>query len=159
MSAPPPIGPRALMGRSARAPLLAGLAVLAVTWILLWAGQAAPELPDTAAAAETGSCVLPGPEMRVRHMDVLFEVRDEVVRDGRRNAEWALHGCIECHAVADAAGVPVGHDDPRHFCRSCHDQTAVAADCFSCHRATPETADGHTVAHHPAGRAHSGDAL
>ena len=45
--------------------------------------------------------------------------------------------CVTCHAVRDASGVAVSAEDPRHFCRTCHDQVAVRTDCFSCHRSTP----------------------
>ncbi|MEJ2035783.1 MAG: hypothetical protein P8X69_06795, partial [Maritimibacter sp.] len=40
--------------------------------------------------------------------------------------------------VNDDTGTPVTAEDPRHFCRVCHDYAAVEVDCFMCHRSTPD---------------------
>ncbi len=83
-------------------------------------------------------------DWRANHMVYLYHDRDLTLRDGVRDlAETdteiraSLTECFDCHAVKDAAGVPVTYEDPRHFCRVCHDYAAVRVDCFMCHRSTP----------------------
>jgi hypothetical protein len=103
---------------------------------------AGPTVPTTAAGPPAtnpaeGTCLLPPAQMRRTHMDLLYRERHDAVRLGRRDPDRSLQNCVDCHAVRDAAGMVVSADDPRHFCRTCHDQVAVATDCFSCHRSTP----------------------
>lgn len=135
-------------------PVLAGLAVLSLTWLVLAGTQVAPALPETAQASARGPCLLPAAEMRRRHMDRLLEARIQAVRAGQRDPAWSMEACVGCHVVSDAAGRPVDQTDARHFCRSCHDQAAVAIDCFSCHRATPH---GTTTVAGQTGPDHAGD--
>ena len=118
---------------------------------LIWEG--ATPFPSQAAAAETGksgrvpvpapargkgdSCVADTDFMRRNHMTMLDHQRDDTVHEGLRAKRFSLKECISCHAVNGSDGVPVTVDDPKHFCRSCHDYAAVQIDCFQCHASRP----------------------
>ena len=84
------------------------------------------------------SCVVETDFMRRNHMDLLSHQRDETMRRGIRTTRFSLKGCVACHAVPGPDGTPVGADDPRFFCTSCHEYTAVKIDCFQCHASRPE---------------------
>jgi len=75
---------------------------------------------------------------RKNHMKLLVHDRDLTMRKGDRSIRASLKECIQCHAVKDEQGQAVGVDDPRHFCRACHDFAAVKVDCFMCHNSKPE---------------------
>jgi hypothetical protein len=64
--------------------------------------------------------------MRFRHMDLLKEIREEVVRHGIKGG-ITLAGCADCHR------------NRAQFCDRCHEAASVALDCFGCHF-YPETA-------------------
>jgi hypothetical protein len=74
-------------------------------------------------------CVLPKEEMRVRHMEVLDDWRDSVVREGNRYiklgerpVEMSLtRGCLGCHTSYEG------------FCKECHDYADVRPYCWDCH--------------------------
>jgi predicted CXXCH cytochrome family protein len=84
------------------------------------------------------ACVAPTEWMRRNHMKALVHKRDETVYEGDRAPRFSLNACIACHAVPGADGRPVTANDPKHFCRGCHDYTAVRVDCFECHASRPE---------------------
>ncbi len=84
------------------------------------------------------SCVAETGFMRRNHMNLLLHQRDETLREGIRGARFSLKECVACHAVPDADGTPVGADDPRFFCTTCHLYAAVRIDCFECHASRPE---------------------
>ena len=86
------------------------------------------------------SCVEDTDFMRRNHMNVLLHKRDETVINGIRTKQHSLKKCISCHAVAGSDAIPVTVESPKHFCRSCHDYTAVKIDCFDCHASRPERA-------------------
>ena len=114
------------------------LGLVAIALLAPAAGQVRPAVLAAGSAAQ-GPCLLPAPQMRRSHMDLLYHERALAVRQGIRDPDARLQRCVTCHAVRDASGAPVSFDDQRHFCRSCHDQAAVGIDCFSCHRSTPAT--------------------
>lgn len=125
--------------------VLAFLAVIGFAW-----GAAADGSMPVVPAA-TGD---PHPEgndyWRVHHMKMLLHDRDLTMRDGVRNVmpdaepiQASIGECFDCHGVQDEAGVDVSYDDERHFCRVCHDYTAVQVDCFMCHRSTPSETTAH----------------
>jgi hypothetical protein len=96
-------------------------------------------------------CVADTDWMRRNHMTVLMHQRDDTVHDGIRTRRFSLKGCIECHAVKDAAGKPVSAASAQHFCRTCHDFAAVRMDCFECHASRPQadaSASGKAAAGH-----------
>jgi hypothetical protein len=87
-------------------------------------------------------CVADTAWMRRNHMTALSHQRDETVHDGIRSRRFSLKGCIECHAVRGPDGRPVTIASRDHFCRTCHDYTAVRVDCFDCHASRPEARTG-----------------
>lgn len=108
-------------------------------------GVRATPLPDVP-AARGGRCVAEPDVMRRQHMRLLDHQRDRTVQAGVRGEPYSLRACIACHAVEGADGRPVGADDPRHFCRACHDYTAVRIDCFECHASRPGEEDAPAAA-------------
>lgn len=121
-------------------PLTTAVAVVAMAVFFISGfgeGRSSDNAQPAVTSATTGPCLLPAPDMRRRHKDLLFEERTKAVRQGDRNPEASLSRCITCHAVFDEAAQPIAYDDERHFCRACHLQVAVAPDCFTCHRSTP----------------------
>jgi hypothetical protein len=89
--------------------------------------------------ARSGPCVRDNHEfMRRNHMDLLKHQRDATMHKGiRGKSADSLKKCISCHAVKGDDGKFVSIESPKHFCRVCHDYTAVRIDCFSCHASTP----------------------
>ena len=84
-------------------------------------------------------CVEDTNVMRKDHMEFLLHQRDETVHKGIRTKKHRLTECLSCHVVNDERNLPVGSDDPRHFCNSCHAYAAVSIDCFECHQSKPDT--------------------
>jgi predicted CXXCH cytochrome family protein len=82
-------------------------------------------------------CVADTSYMRRYHMIMLKHERDETVHEGVRGGKFSIKECVDCHAVKGADGRPVSYENPRHFCRSCHDYAAVSIDCFECHASRP----------------------
>lgn len=76
-------------------------------------------------------------EMRTHHMHLLSHQRDKTVYQGIRTQDYSLHACIECHVPAPTVHTVVRHDDPQHFCTTCHLEVAVKLDCFDCHADRP----------------------
>ncbi|MFH1842733.1 MAG: hypothetical protein ABIF77_05955 [bacterium] len=66
------------------------------------------------------SCVMETSYMRYHHWELLRQVREEVVRHGKRG-DITFDRCRECHP------------DRGHFCNQCHVVANVALDCFGCH--------------------------
>lgn len=66
------------------------------------------------------NCVRDVEYMRFRHMDLLKEVRAEVIRQGLKGG-ITLAGCGDCHHNRD------------QFCDKCHQKASVTLDCFGCH--------------------------
>lgn len=93
------------------------------------ASSAPPELaaPPNGATA----CVESTEWMRARHMDLLDDWRDAVVREGRRSYVSTATGttydmslsqtCMDCHS------------NKAEFCDRCHTYMAVSPYCWSCH--------------------------
>ena len=84
------------------------------------------------------ACVEDTDFMRRSHMSILMHQRDDTLRKGIRSKQHSLKECLDCHAVEGPDSIPVTVDDPKHFCRSCHDYAAVKIDCFQCHASRPE---------------------
>jgi hypothetical protein len=118
--------------------IVAGLLVfLALITFPIWSDLAAGvghEPPELVLPPEGGQCLLDTPTMRVDHMRLLMEWRDEVVRDddrittaadGRRYYKSLSGTCMGCHT------------DKEKFCDRCHDYLAVSPYCWDCHVAPP----------------------
>ncbi len=111
-------------------------AVLAAALLFGSASDAAgPEIPR----GKGDKCVADTDFMRRNHPDLLNHQRDDTVRLGRRKGKFSLRECVACHAVPGPRKIPVKYSDPKHFCRVCHDYTAVRIDCFDCHASRPES--------------------
>ncbi len=108
--------------------------VLVVVWLLMavplcYALVSFAARPSTPAWLEAPrprtKCVFPT-DARYEHMRHLKRLRDQVLRDGRRDeitgaAAQGLGGCRGCHAHRE------------EFCDRCHARASVALDCFGCH--------------------------
>jgi len=75
-------------------------------------------------------CVAPASEMRAKHMVLLNEWRDDVLRDGKRVSvtvggkeyrKGLQMACMECHS------------NKEKFCDSCHEYASVKPFCWDCH--------------------------
>ena len=85
-------------------------------------------------------CVRDNAFMRRYHMTMLMKQRDDTVHEGIRGGDFSIRRCVNCHVVNGPDGQPVGYDNPKHFCRSCHDYESVSIDCFECHVSKPDSA-------------------
>jgi hypothetical protein len=74
------------------------------------------EKPD----AKYESCVRETGYMRVHHMHLLKDIREEAVRHGIRG-EIGLKDCRGCHTSRE------------RFCDRCHNAVSLNLDCFGCH--------------------------
>jgi hypothetical protein len=71
-------------------------------------------------APEHKKCVRETAYMRYHHWELLREIREEVVRYGKRG-EVGLFMCKDCHTSRDK------------FCNQCHNAASVYPDCYGCH--------------------------
>ncbi|NQV55786.1 MAG: hypothetical protein HQ503_08010 [Rhodospirillales bacterium] len=92
-----------------------------------------PVVPKALGDAEPGH----SERMRTRHMKLMVHKRDQTMRQGIRTKTDSLKTCISCHAVPGPGKRAISVEDPKHFCRACHDFAAVTIDCFSCHASRP----------------------
>jgi hypothetical protein len=112
--------------------IVAGLGVfLGLVTAPAWLGHgkgAPPELPRPAGEKQ---CIEPTAFMRARHMELLDQWRDAVVRrgeriyvstDGRRHDISLTGTCLRCH------------EDQEKFCNRCHAYAGVEAFCWDCHQ-------------------------
>jgi hypothetical protein len=70
--------------------------------------------------AKHEKCVRDTEYMRYHHWELLKEIRDEVVREGK-TWDFGLDNCWECHTNRE------------HFCDQCHNAANVQLLCFRCH--------------------------
>jgi hypothetical protein len=115
--------------------VLVGLAVFAgvatgPVWYGLGRGKGQPPELEKPVGGAT-RCIEPTPIMRARHMEILNEWRDAVVRgdqrvyvasDGQRHRMSLTGTCLRCHA------------EPAKFCIKCHEYAGVEAFCWDCHQ-------------------------
>ncbi len=125
--------------------IIAGLAlfVLFVTFPIWFNGLDAgplpkPELPP----GGEKQCVAPAAEMRDKHMQLLNEWRDDVLRtsdrvsvtvDGKEYRKGLQMACMQCHS------------NKEKFCDSCHEYAAVTPTCWDCHLTPVEAAKKETL--------------
>jgi hypothetical protein len=116
-----------------------GLALLALGGLLAAVpGLGADRVPKPVITIEQpGRCVEETSLMRRDHADMLKAQRDLTVRDGIRTAKHSLKECVSCHAAK--SGSVLGE---KGFCQSCHEYAGVRIDCFECHAAKRNVADG-----------------
>lgn len=110
----------------------AGLALfLLLVLTPVWRGRARAWSPKDLGKPKVGTeCVLPKAEMRARHMDLLDEWREAVVRTGARETKTASGKTVKMSLTATCLGC---HESKKEFCDRCHAELAVAPGCWSCH--------------------------
>lgn len=114
--------------------ILSGLVLfLVIVTIPMWihlARGTVPEIPDPKIITEAESCVRETEYMTSKHMDLLNEWRDDVVRrndrihtgPGGKVFEKSLsRTCMDCHS------------NKSEFCDRCHDYAGVKPYCWDCH--------------------------
>ena len=126
--------------------LVVALVVLTVPfWYAFAAGR--PD-PAPSPALPAGRCV--EKNMRARHMEVIDEWRNEVVRDGTTD-KYESHDypgdfyersltktcLLQCHANAQVeattAETTEGMTVRQRFCQQCHNYANVRPNCWDCH--------------------------
>jgi hypothetical protein len=109
----------------------AGLALfLLLIMTPVWQGRARHWAPQGLRKAAKEPCVLPRAEMRERHMDLLNDWRQAVVRTGSRQARTATGQVVRMSLTGTCLGC---HESKKEFCDRCHGELGVAPDCWSCH--------------------------
>ncbi len=82
------------------------------------------EMPDP---TKYKACVKETEYMRYHHMHLLKDVRDEVMREGKRGHKGlndeaiTISGCGKCHTSKE------------RFCDRCHNAVNLRLDCYTCH--------------------------
>ena len=82
-------------------------------------------------------CVEPTEIMQKEHFGFLYHQRDKTVKDGIRTKQHSLANCVDCHVSFDDSGSSIPINSEGQFCQTCHVQTAVNIDCFTCHATVP----------------------
>ncbi len=106
--------------------------VLFVTFPIWYNHGDAGAVPKLEKAANNATqCVRPVDEMRSKHMQLLNQWRDEVLRTGDRSFVVEVGGkkyqkslmntCMKCHT------------SKKKFCDECHDYASVSPYCWDCH--------------------------
>ncbi|MDA8217759.1 MAG: sulfate reduction electron transfer complex DsrMKJOP subunit DsrJ [Dehalococcoidales bacterium] len=97
-------------------------------WYNAATGMAAA--PQLAAPTTATQCVEPADWMRANHFNLLYQWREDVVRndnrvytasDGKTYDESLTNTCLSCHT------------DKAAFCDSCHTYADVSPNCWDCH--------------------------
>jgi hypothetical protein len=103
-------------------------------WYVFANGKAA-YVPEAKIVTNEKECVEPKQYMKEKHMDLLLEWRETVVRNGAttyvssngRQFNMSLTGtCLDCHS------------NKKEFCDQCHDYVGVKPVCWECHNVPPE---------------------
>ncbi len=112
--------------------VIAGLVLfgLFVTFPIWWQAVAGAHEPPDLAEPKGTSCVESAEFMRARHMDLLNEWRNQVVRNGMR--EYTASDGTEYHISLTLTCLDC-HDDKEGFCDECHDYAGVQPLCWECH--------------------------
>jgi hypothetical protein len=128
-------------------PLVLILVPIVVSVVGYVFGQESPEAEPFLDVTrwEGTSCVADARWMRFHHWELLEEIRERVVREGRRDG-IKLSDCRRCH------------DNREQFCNQCHREANVVLDCFGCHYYpdTPEHAADPVPAPPPEGEESDG---
>ncbi len=113
--------------------IITGLAIFVGLMIFpVWYNSigGAAHVPNPEKPVGVKHCVQSKEYMRGSHMVLLNNWRDEVIRDGKREAivvdgvkydKSLMNGCMKCHA------------SKVKFCDECHNYAAVKPYCWDCH--------------------------
>jgi hypothetical protein len=112
--------------------IIAGLVLFGVfvTFPIWWQAIAGKHEPPVLAEAKGTSCVESAEFMRAKHMDLLNQWRDAVVREGQR--EYTATDGTEHHISLTLTCLDC-HDDKAGFCDECHNYAGVQPLCWDCH--------------------------
>jgi hypothetical protein len=110
--------------------------ILLVTFPIWYAGGKSKQVPQidlntpVINSLPEKQCVAPTAFMKTRHMKLLDEWRNDVVRnnnrtyttpDGRRYDKSLTKTCMQCHS------------NKEQFCNRCHNYAGVNPKCWDCH--------------------------
>ena len=113
--------------------------VAALAMLFPFAGTADVPLPViNEPEGEDVECVEPEDDMIRNHMNYILHQRDETMHQGIRTSRHSFAECIDCHVQPDEQGNIASIDSNEHFCRTCHEYSAVTIDCFDCHADRPQ---------------------
>jgi hypothetical protein len=114
--------------------VIAGIVIfLVVVLFPVWfsvASGGAGSVPEWDPKAKEPECVEEKEYMRIHHMELLDDWRDEVVREagrthvspsGREHDKSLTRTCLGCHR------------SKAEFCDRCHDYAGVEPTCWDCH--------------------------
>ena len=112
---------------------------LAIFTLPFWYSQAQGEAdyephPDTSQLIEAGitQCVEDTDYMTSKHMDLLDEWRDDVVRGASRDYQSEEYGTVYDKSLTDTC-LQQCHDNKSDFCDQCHSYVGVKPTCWDCH--------------------------
>lgn len=110
--------------------------VLFVTFPIWYNHGDAAAVPKVELPKDAKECVLPADQMRAKHMQLLNQWRDKVLRTGDRSFDVKIAGkeyqkslmntCMQCHT------------SKKKFCDQCHTYASVSPYCWDCHLAPVE---------------------
>ncbi|MCI5145519.1 MAG: cytochrome C [Candidatus Electrothrix sp. AR3] len=105
--------------------------VLLITFPIWYNHGDAGSVPEPEMPTNSTQCVLPAAEMRAKHMQLLNQWRNDVLRQGDRGFSVEIEGnryqkslmntCMKCHT------------SKKKFCDSCHVYASVKPYCWDCH--------------------------
>lgn len=119
--------------------------VIAITfpfWANVVLGRSADDRFQSMESAEGQQCVASREHMRANHMQMLYEWRDLVVREGVRthhsenlgDIEISLtNTCMKCHAADTVTIEGENYESKATNCQDCHDYVGVDTFCWDCH--------------------------
>ncbi len=117
---------------------------LAIFALPFWYSQVTGEAdfdphPDVTSLQERGitECVESADYMRSKHVNLLDEWRDEVVRGADRVYISKEYGTEYDKSLTDTC-LEACHDNKSEFCDQCHDYVGVQPDCWECHNVVEE---------------------
>lgn len=92
--------------------------------------------PEPKIVTQEKQCIEPAQYMRTKHMDLLNDWRESVVRqgnriyvasDGKQHSISLVSTCLSCH------------QNKAEFCDQCHNYVGIKPNCWDCH--TPPKKD------------------
>ena len=100
-------------------------------------------VPDTSELREQGlNCVEDVDYMRAKHVDLLDNWRNDVVRGADREYESkAFSGVIYDKSLTDTC-LEQCHTNKTDFCDECHSYVSVEPDCWECHNIVDNSVEG-----------------
>ncbi|MFC1939357.1 sulfate reduction electron transfer complex DsrMKJOP subunit DsrJ [Chloroflexota bacterium] len=98
-------------------------------WYVLASGKAA-YIPEPEIISEKKQCIEAGQYMRDKHMDLLNDWMESVVRQGTRT--YVASDCQEYNMSLTGTCLDC-HSNKGEFCDRCHNYVGVQPECWDCH--------------------------